>query len=1032
MIRRLAFLGILYFSLLNLQGQSTNVNCSTAVEIDDPKNYCSGATEFDSEDVGDSGVPTPDCWTASNNDLWFTFVAEAKSVKIVVNGEEGTMNNPEIAIYRGTSCNSLIDINSCEINSSILHITSLDNFNLGIGERYFIRVDGRSNGDDGSFELCVNNYNPPASPGQDCNTASLLCNKDPFTVFNVTGEGFIENEADGTCLDIGSNGSENRSIWFKWTCGVSGTFTFDLMPISPEDDYDFGIFELPDGINSCNKNLIRCGATDGGDGMVCGPNTGLDLTSTDTEEDQNCNTGEDGYLRFIDMVAGQSYLMLINNFSDSELGFDISFGGTAEFEGPEVDFEYEVDASDPCDANIVVTDNSVPGVDGISEINWEFGEEANPSTASGSGPISVAYPDFGEKFITLQIISDGGCIVYRDTMIFLDECSYVDVLSLDVLDLQGVGCGETGTGRLELAPSISCGTYMYGLDGVFTSDPTFENLSAGDITISIVDENGCTVDSFYTIPQVADFSVDAGDDVTLSDPTMGIQLDAMSTAVGDVTISWSPSSGVTCMDGSTNCYNPQIDITEETTFTVTVVDANGCMSSDEVTVSVDLCGSSTISLSVDSLRNETCAGLATGYIEVSGQDGLPDYEYSIDDGPFGSANVFDNLAAGDYIVNVRDQNGCIFGQPIMIMDVPDFTLDAGDDITLDLPGDEANPTASTSLSQDFEVMWTPSTGVMCPDGSTNCLDPTINVSTTTTFTITIRSDDGCVKTDDLTVIVPDVCANSNLSIVLDSLSGSYCDGSVQSFLAISGSDGFPDYLYSINGGSFESDSIFIGLEAGNYTIAIQDRFNCTQTLDVSIADEPPFLVDAGADLVINGTEPFENLNGSQASANDVTVSWSPAVGIICPDSSTLDCLNPLVNPEITTTYTMTVTDALGCVVEDQVTVSVIRNEEVFAPNIFSPNEDGINDFFTIQADPDIVELVEQLLVFDRWGNKVYEARNLSPADPTTGWDGMANGSRAEQGVYVWFAEIKFFPLDPSNPQLSTDQKTVSGDVTLIR
>lgn len=946
----LNFLFIFLFSAGLLNAQSTNIDCSSALELENVSNYCSANGEFDSDDVGDSGVEVPSCWAASNNDLWFTFVAQAKSVNIVVDGNSGTMDNPEIILYSGDDCGSLLDINSCEINSSSIDITSLNNFNLEIGQRYYIRVDGRSSGNDGSFQLCVNNFNPPTSPGQDCNTASLLCNKDAFTVLNVTGEGLVENEADGTCLDIGPNGSENRSVWYKWTCSVAGTLTFDILPISPDDDYDFGVFELPDGINSCNKNIIRCGATDGGDGASCGPETGLDLVSTDTEEDLNCELDEDGYLRFIDMVAGRSYALLINNFSSSELGFNITFGGTGEFEGPEADFEIAIDDSDPCSPTVVVTDQSDPGVFGVSQVTWNFGEGASPETADGPGPFTVSYTDFGEKVITQEVISDGGCIVYSDSTILIDQCLYTEALSLEIVDLQGVGCGSSGGGRLELAPSISCGIYTYSANGVPAGEPIFENLEAGDVTVSIIDQNGCTIDSVYNIPSIAEFTVDAGDDVTITDVNVGVMLDASTTATTDVTVSWSPDTGLSCTDGTSNCLNPTVIISEEMTYIITVTDENGCLAMDTVVVATDICGAS------------------------------------------------------------------------------DFVLDPGDDLTLNIPGDTVDVNVGSQGSADITVNWTPSEPIICSDGSTNCLNPRIAVSETTTFTINVVDALGCSRTEMLTIVVPDFCSNTTLAIQLDSLRGDYCDGALASFIEVSGLGGNPDYEFSIDGGDFSETNMFTALEPGQYRIDVRDAFNCVESIFVDVEEIPGFNVDAGEDIIIDGSEPFDMLGASHDADGPVSISWSPEMDIFCVDTTT-NCLNPSVNPSLSTTYTITVVDENGCSASDQVNVIVEERTGIFPPNIFSPNEDGVNDIFSILGDPTIVDIIEQLNVYDRWGNLVYSGRDLSPTDENAGWDGRVNGNAAQQGVYTWFADVLLFNTVPGETGLV---KTVKGDITLIR
>ena len=98
--------------------------------------------------------------------------------------------------------------------------------------------------------------------------------------------------------------------------------------------------------------------------------------------------------------------------------------------------------------------------------------------------------------------------------------------------------------------------------------------------------------------------------------------------------------------------------------------------------------------------------------------------------------------------------------------------------------------------------------------------------------------------------------------------------------------------------------------------------------------------------------------------------------------------------------------------------------DVYQPNIFSPNQDGINDIFTLLGDPELIQGIEELVIFDRWGNKVYVGFNLGANDPINGWDGRLNRQLVDQGVYVWYAKVKYI--------INEEILSLSGDVTLIR
>lgn len=77
---------------------------------------------------------------------------------------------------------------------------------------------------------------------------------------------------------------------------------------------------------------------------------------------------------------------------------------------------------------------------------------------------------------------------------------------------------------------------------------------------------------------------------------------------------------------------------------------------------------------------------------------------------------------------------------------------------------------------------------------------------------------------------------------------------------------------------------------------------------------------------------------------------------------------------------------------------------VFMPTAFSPNDDGINDFFSIQGGQDLVA-IPRLTVFDRWGSMVYDGKDLGVGDRRAGWNGMIEGKPAESGIYVFMTEV---------------------------
>jgi gliding motility-associated-like protein len=101
-------------------------------------------------------------------------------------------------------------------------------------------------------------------------------------------------------------------------------------------------------------------------------------------------------------------------------------------------------------------------------------------------------------------------------------------------------------------------------------------------------------------------------------------------------------------------------------------------------------------------------------------------------------------------------------------------------------------------------------------------------------------------------------------------------------------------------------------------------------------------------------------------------------------------------------------------------VNIIR--PIYIPNVFSPDGDGINDFFYIQGGP-ASDGIEVLRIFDRWGAVVYEDFNIDLNDEYRGWDGTFRGKPVNSGVFTFHTNIHF---------LDNETLTYSGTITVVR
>ena len=114
----------------------------------------------------------------------------------------------------------------------------------------------------------------------------------------------------------------------------------------------------------------------------------------------------------------------------------------------------------------------------------------------------------------------------------------------------------------------------------------------------------------------------------------------------------------------------------------------------------------------------------------------------------------------------------------------------------------------------------------------------------------------------------------------------------------------------------------------------------------------------------------------------------------------------------------------GCSITRTITIRSDEDFDYYVPNIFSPDNNGVNDFFRIYSQNAPGE-IQSFNIYDRWGNRVYQLNgtvSLPNDDDTWGWDGRANGRNVATGVYVFHAVVETLGV----------QKELKGSITLVR
>lgn len=170
--------------------------------------------------------------------------------------------------------------------------------------------------------------------------------------------------------------------------------------------------------------------------------------------------------------------------------------------------------------------------------------------------------------------------------------------------------------------------------------------------------------------------------------------------------------------------------------------------------------------------------------------------------------------------------------------------------------------------------------------------------------------------------------------------------------------------------------------------------NCfSEKVPVYIKINPLPALNAGEDKTILKGESVQLL----ASGDITEVKWSPSSGL---DMN--DILTPVASPAFSTTYVVTGKNASGCEITDTLTVNVVQEYPV--PNAFSPNNDGLNDYWEIPGIENYPEC--KIMIFNRWGNQIFYSEGYQ--EP---WDGTFNGREPEPGTY-YFTIILNNELDP--------------------
>jgi gliding motility-associated-like protein len=749
------FLAIAFFVIIvsNKQIRAQGDNCGGAVKITGITKYCSTDAQFSNAGFTASIWPLALCWPAdAENDAWFSFTAIGTDVQISVTGggTKGTIRKPNIELTSG-DCTTQSSI-ACSAQNTT-NATSLYKGSLVPGTIYFIRVS-TNDANRGSFTLCISNYIPTVNPGADCDGAVKLCDKSVVSVAGLSGGGKNNKEIEAnSCFNTATskNALESNSSWYKWTCAKAGTLTFDIAPIDPTNDLDFILYELSDSsTDACGKRtIIRCTAT--GCPVAKGI-VGLNMTATDVSEpftnagDPNaCNsTALNGYLKYVDMVAGKTYVLMVNNFSTAS-GFTITFGGNGILLGPKAVITAS-NVAQLCKGETVTFNGNLSTH--YDALKWTF-TPGIPNTATTVGPHTITYNTTGTYTAYLKA-SDATCASGNSI-----DSAKVTVNAPPVIDASAPVITSTDcnapTGSIK-GITVTGGKLAYTYDWyalpatkVSTSTTTADLIAMlpGNYFLVVTDANGCkdTTANFeiksYTppvLPNVLNNIAYCKGDVL--GPITADGKGGTYTWFGDIMLKDTLYTGAV--------YTPVNTVTDTLYLTET---AHGCTS--QALAVIIMIKPLPIATAADMAY---CAGETLKPITANGNSSTYNW--------FGDAALKNLLYTGttytplntvtDTIYLTGTSDGCnSYTDTVIITINPLPIADAGvtkhivctsPTVTLDGSGSGGAP--------PLEYSWTPLSGVV---SGSNTITPT--VKTAGTYTLTVKNTlTGCTVTDQVDVI----------------------------------------------------------------------------------------------------------------------------------------------------------------------------------------------------------------------------------------------------------------------------------------
>lgn len=476
---------------------------------------------------------------------------------------------------------------------------------------------------------------------------------------------------------------------------------------------------------------------------------------------------------------------------------------------------------------------------------------------------------------------------YSITITDANGCSLSSVVSVNqpgpvtpaIVSVTNVSCNGGNNGSAIVDATGGTGNLTYNWSGSASSGTTANGLAAGNYSVTVTDDNGCTASISVTVNQPSPVAMTFNSAPSTCGYANGSATVNSIGGVGNYLYNWNNGSSDSSVTGLT-----------AGTYSVIATDANGCTSQTSVTVS-NIAGPTA---NVVANNNVSCFGGSDGSAAATISGGTGPFTYLWSVGNMATSGV-SGLSAGNYAVTVTDANGCIASASISITQPPLLVSSVNNIVPILCNG--GNNGSATALPSGgtgpYQYQWSPS-------GATTA---TASGLTAGNYIVTVTDDHGCTAQAAATLTEP-----SLMTAVTSSVPGT-CNASNGTATVVP-AGGTPPYTYLWQNSSTSSTAN--GLATGTYTVTVTDANNCSLTETVAVSNNGLFALNQ------NSVTPVSCNGGNNGSASVVvsggltpfTYTWSPAGG----NSSTASGL-PAGN------YTVTVTDGYNCVQSVSITVT---------------------------------------------------------------------------------------------------------------